>query len=220
MKRIIFAYSGLLLFWALPATVQAQFTYTTNADNTLTITGYTGSGGTVSIPTNINGLTVSGIGTNAFAGTGLNPNIKLNSVTIPGSVSNIGFEAFYYCSQMTNATIGNGVTGIGNYAFAYTALASITVPGSVAHLGDYAFEDCRATNVTIMNGVSSLGQYSFYNCISLLSVTIASSVTDIEDYAFYVCTKLTNAVFPIGTSNIGPFAFSSTALRNVNIPPT
>jgi hypothetical protein len=33
-----------LLFAAmLPAAVQAQFTYTTNGDNTITITGYTGS---------------------------------------------------------------------------------------------------------------------------------------------------------------------------------
>jgi hypothetical protein len=36
---------GLLCAALLPAGVQAQFTCTTNADNTLTITGYTGSGG-------------------------------------------------------------------------------------------------------------------------------------------------------------------------------
>ena len=46
---------------ALPAAVQAQFTYTTN-NGTITITGYTGSGGAVTIPGTINGLPVTSIG--------------------------------------------------------------------------------------------------------------------------------------------------------------
>ena len=51
------------LLLALPAVAQAQLTFTTNADGiTLTITGYTGSGGAVTIPTNINGLKVTSIG--------------------------------------------------------------------------------------------------------------------------------------------------------------
>src|ERR1017187_546571 len=43
----LFAAIGLLLFAPL---AQAQFTWTTNADNTITITGYTGSGGDVAMP--------------------------------------------------------------------------------------------------------------------------------------------------------------------------
>ena len=45
----------LLLLLALPAAVQAQYTDTTN-NGTITITGYTGSGGAVTIPDTINGL--------------------------------------------------------------------------------------------------------------------------------------------------------------------
>ena len=48
--------SGLLWAALLPAVVQAQYTYTTNDDNTLTITGYTGPGGTVR-PCNFPGVT-------------------------------------------------------------------------------------------------------------------------------------------------------------------
>jgi hypothetical protein len=47
-----------LLTGAVPATVQAQLSYMTN-DGTITIAGYSG-GGEVTIPTNINGLTVTG----------------------------------------------------------------------------------------------------------------------------------------------------------------
>ena len=45
-----------VMLLVLPAIGRAQFTYTTNADNTLTITGYTGSNGVVTIPDNIGGL--------------------------------------------------------------------------------------------------------------------------------------------------------------------
>ena len=56
----------LLLLLALPAVVQAQFTYTTT-NGTITITGYTGPGGWVTIPSTINGLPVTSIGDYAFA---------------------------------------------------------------------------------------------------------------------------------------------------------
>ncbi len=56
-----------LLLLTLPFVVQAQdYTYTTNDDNTITITGYTGSGGDVTIPDTINGLPVTSIGSYAF----------------------------------------------------------------------------------------------------------------------------------------------------------
>jgi hypothetical protein len=51
---------SLLLIGSLAS--QGQFISTTNADDTLTITAYSGAGGTVSVPGNIDGLTVTGIG--------------------------------------------------------------------------------------------------------------------------------------------------------------
>ena len=52
----------LLLFLMLPAAVQAgDYTYTTN-NGAITITGYTGPGGVVTIPSTINGVWVTSIG--------------------------------------------------------------------------------------------------------------------------------------------------------------
>ena len=53
MKKTILTLLGLLLL-AAPMAVQAQYYCNTNADNTLTIIGYSGPGGDVTIPTNIN----------------------------------------------------------------------------------------------------------------------------------------------------------------------
>jgi hypothetical protein len=64
---------------------QAQdFTFM-NTKGTITITGYTGPGGAVTIPTTINGLPVTSVGDRAFSG--LN---NLTGVTIPDSVTNLG----------------------------------------------------------------------------------------------------------------------------------
>jgi hypothetical protein len=55
-------------FSGLPTALWEPFTAATNADNaTVTLTGYTGPGGTVTIPGTLNGLPVTSIGTNAFA---------------------------------------------------------------------------------------------------------------------------------------------------------
>ena len=102
----------LLLLLAAPAVVQAQFTYTTS-NGTITITGYTGSGGDVTIPDTTNGLPVTSIGDDAFAHCS-----SLTSVTIPNSVTSIGSNAFYSCYGLTSVTIGNSVTSIGELAFA------------------------------------------------------------------------------------------------------
>src|SRR5215831_14710504 len=65
-----------LLLLALPVTLEAQFTYTTNGDGTITITGYTGPGSAVTIPSTINGIAVTGMGDDAFYG-----NTNLTSLT-------------------------------------------------------------------------------------------------------------------------------------------
>jgi hypothetical protein len=186
--RTVCAVRLLLLLLTLPALVQAQdYTYTTNDDNTISITGYTGSGGDVAIPNTIDGLPVTSIEYAAFAGC-----TSLTNITIPNSVTSIGDAAFDYCTSLTNAMIGTNVTNIGDWAFYHCiSLTIVTIPNRVTNIGDEAFYGCRSlTNVTIPNSVTSIGDEAFAVCISLTSVMIPNSVTDIGNYAFYGCTSL------------------------------
>jgi len=146
-----------LFLVVLPAVVQAQFTFATNGDNTITITGYTGPyGGAVTIPSTINGLPVASIGYEAFA------YCSLTSVTIPNSVTNIGGGAFYDCFALTNVTFGNSVTSIGTNAFCYCDnLTGIMIPASITSIGDGAFNDTGITNVMISAGVTNIGSHAF-----------------------------------------------------------
>jgi hypothetical protein len=100
-----------LLLLALPAAVQAQdYTYTTNDDNTITITGYTGSGGDVTIPDTIDGFSVTSIGEEAFCDCS-----SLTSVYFKGNAPNLRSNVFY---ADNNATVYYlpGTTGWENFA--------------------------------------------------------------------------------------------------------
>jgi BspA type Leucine rich repeat region (6 copies) len=191
----------LMLLLALPVTARAQFNFTTNS-GALTITGYTGPGGAVTIPATTNGYPITSIGAQAFSGTGL------TSVTIPDSVTSIGQEAFYGCTNLTNAMIPNSVTSIGQAAFdECTSLTSVTVPNGVTSIGEAAFIDCTSlTSVTIPNSVTNIAEAAFDGCTSLTSVTIPHSVTGIGEYAFSG-SGLTNVTIPNGVASIGTYAF-------------
>ena len=80
----------------------------------------------MTIPTNINGLTVTSIGADAFEN-----NTSLTSVTIPNSVTSIGVVAFEYCTSLFSVTIPNSVTSIGGGAFwDCTRLTSVYFTGN------------------------------------------------------------------------------------------
>jgi hypothetical protein len=151
----------LLLLMRLPAVVQAQdaystnadgsiYTYSTNADGSANIVAYAGPPWVVTIPTNINGLTVTTIGLDAF-----NNLTNLTSVTIPDSVITIGINAFSECYGLTNVAIGNSVTSIGHFAFGSCfSLTSVTIPGSVTSIGVVAFGSCFSLTSVYFQGNS------------------------------------------------------------------
>ena len=144
----------------------------------------------------------------------------LTDVTIPNSVTSIGNTAFYRCTGLTNVTIPNSVTSIGNNAFdGCTGLINLTIGNSVNSIGSYAFSGCTGlTNVTIPNSVTTIGNNAFYRCTGLINLTIGNSVNSIGSYAFSGCTGLTNVTIPNSVTTIGGYAFYvCTGLTSVTI---
>ena len=165
---------------------------------------------------------VTSIGESAFAGIN-----NLTSITIPGSVTEIGMNAFIACSSLTSFygkyASKDGrclvVDGVLN-SFAPAGLTEYTIPNSVTEIGDYAFYNCTSlTSVTIPNSVTSIGFSAFQSCTALTSVTIPERITEIKSHTFAECSSLTNITIPDSVTEIGIEAFADcTSLTSVTIP--
>ncbi|MEI6796969.1 MAG: leucine-rich repeat domain-containing protein, partial [Methanomassiliicoccales archaeon] len=102
------------------AAVEGDYTYTVLGDQA-TITGYTGVGGAILIPSTLGGKTVEIIGDSAFIGKS-----SLTSVVLPNSLISLNHMAFYGCNALTSMDLGSGLISIGSYAFAMSGLTSLT----------------------------------------------------------------------------------------------
>ncbi len=134
---------------------------------------------------------------------------KVTNLSIPDGVTSIGNYAFYNCSSLTSINIPASVTSIGSYAFYYcSSLTSINIPEGVTSIGSAAFYNCSSlTSINIPEGVTSIGDSTFYNCSSLTSINIPEGVTSIGSYAFYNCSSLTSINIPDSVTSIGSSAF-------------
>ena len=188
-----------------------------------TITKYNGTDTVVVIPSKINGVTVTTIGTDAFLG------LNITSVTIPANVTEIGSNAFAGCTNLTsvnyagdwsNLTIQSGNPAVQDAAneqlfdFAFTpdntAVIVIRYEGTAA---DVTIPSCyKGKPVTVIDHAA------FYNS-AVTSVTIPDSVTSIPDSAFGFCSQLTNISIPNSVTYIGFSAFNScTSLKSITLP--
>ena len=111
----------------------------------------------------------------------------------------LGGLAFRGCSGLISLTIPSSVTSIGYSAFeGCSGLTSLTIPSSVTSIGYKVFSGCSGlTSLTIPSSVTSIGSDTFYGCSGLTSLTIPSSVTYIGNSAFEGCSGLTNLYYII-----------------------
>ena len=149
------------------------------------------------------------------------PGGKIGSFTIPDSVTNIGYWAFYSCIGLTSVVIPDSVTSIGVGTFKLcTSLTEIVVDSnnkSYASKDDILFDKNFETIIccpggkigsfTIPDSVTSIGESAFAACTSLTDVTIPDSVTSIGYGAFRDCTSLTDVTIPNSVISIGDLAF-------------
>lgn len=212
-----------------------------------TITKYNGTDTVVVIPSKINGVTVTTIGTDAFWG------LNITSVTIPDSVTEIGSNAFADCTNLTSVhyegdwsklTIQSGNPAVQDAAneqlfdFKFippdnTAVivtryngtaADVTIPSRyqgkpVTMIDHAAFFNSVVTSVTIPDSVTSIGDNAFGFCSQLTNISIPNSVTDIGFSAFAHCTSLKSITLPSSLSSISEALFSGCSqLTTIQIP--
>lgn len=147
---------------------------------------------------------------------------SITSVDIPNGVTKIGNGAFAYYSGLTSVNIPNTVTSIGDYAFSNSnELTTISIPWTVTTIGIYAFNSCSGLTSVEINDywgrIRTISKGMFYYCTSLSSVTIPR-VRSIDDNAFEGCSSLTSVTIPSSVETIGDSAFNwCSSLADVTI---
>ncbi len=214
------------------------------ATDSLVVTGYSGSGGNITLQSQYEGLTVTTVDSGAFsslpAGTAL---------TLPSSLTSIADDAF--------SGVENSITldaPVGSYAYTYAVQHGFIDGGSdpdfiveltdttatvIGYVGDggnvvvprsfetlptvaiaaNAFEgDTSITSISFPTSLKSIGDEAFLNCSSLTSATLNDGLESIGVKAFAGC-DLTTVSIPASVTSIGNYAFidnSSLSAINVN----
>ena len=148
----------------------------------------------------------------------------VRQLTVPQTVTKIGYSAFADCTQLTAITLPAGLRELGNAAFkGCTALTGVALPDSLTALGYGVFRDCSAlTAAEFPAGIApvswSSGSSMLRNCTSLRSVKLPKTVSSLGDYFFAGCTALERIVLPDSVTEIGSNLFNGcTALTDVTL---
>ncbi|MBQ9522120.1 MAG: leucine-rich repeat domain-containing protein [Oscillospiraceae bacterium] len=127
---------------------------------------------------------------------------QIKNVVFSQGITRIGAYVFYgwgdyKFSELSSVTIPDSVTSIGFAAFDDTALKRLDIPGSVKELETCSF--CyinNLTEVTLAEGLCKIDARAFEGCGQLSSLTIPASVTEIGEDAFKLCPNLILTVSP------------------------
>lgn len=171
-KFISFALAVCLLTGMLSLSVSAEagddklpsedcfgYTYKFLSTSTIAITDYNGYDTEVTVPSKIDGYTVTSV--EGFDTT------KTKKITLPETVTTIGDSAF--------ATYDN---------FSYSVLEEVTLPRNLKNIGAGAFENCYfLTSIDIPESVTKIGNGAFYGCDNLKNISVKSDI-DIGNKAF------------------------------------
>ena len=170
----------------------------------------------ITIPTELNGIRVTGIGYLAFSNLS-----ALTNVTIPQGITSIGDYAFCACDWLISATIEEGVQSTGANMFNdCDRLATVKLPKSLTTIADGSFANCSALNhVTIPDNVTKIGTSAFCVCNGLSDITLGRGLTTIGDFAFKNCDSLETIQLPSNLKKIGKEAFRECdILKSITLP--
>ena len=162
----------------------------------------------------------------------------ITDLVVPDGVDKIGNCAFMNCPKLNSVTLPNSLTQIGGSAFAYTGIKSINIPENVTEIGSAAFIHC--TVLTELNyNAKALTDFTYDNYVfketgkngSGITVNVGKNVTKIPKYLFYPDSTyssttnygpyITRVVFADNSqcTSIGICAFNNcTSLSSINIP--
>ena len=135
---------------------------------------------------------------------------EIKALTIESGITSIGNYSF---SGLTNlATVNNlpeGITSIGQRAFANCPFVLISIPQSLTSIGEGAFFNCsNLATIYMFDNVTSIGEFAFGKCTNINNIRLSDNLTAISRSAFSECSSLTGIKIPDSVTSIGNSAFT------------
>ena len=135
---------------------------------------------------------------------------QLRQVTIPNSVTFIGYMAFSHCESLTDIILPDSIEWIGGEAFACcTSLKSVRLPDGITEIDRDAFRRCTSLKeIFLPPSVQCIREDAFADCESLEAVYGGEGLIAIEADAFSGCKKLRRFPWSSGVCSIAKNAFA------------
>ena len=171
------------------------------------------------LPASLKNVIINGdsdIGINAF-----NYCSPIKTITLTGNIEKIRNWSFRGCSSLTTVNIESNITQIFDYAFeGCGSLKNINLPASLTTIGNSVFEGCRSLeHIDLPASLTTIGSAVFKYCSTLKTIVIPEGIQAIEPSMFYYCTSLESIYIPNSVTQIKTSAFDHcTSLRTIEIP--
>ena len=145
-RRFCLVLSLLMLAVCIPALAEsAQWNY--DAEYCV-LRGYSGAGGDVAVPGEINGGTVDVIDINVFTGE------TITALSLPETVLELRSNAITWCPNLVSVSLPQSLVVINRLNFGNCgALAEVTIPAGVRYIGDSSFTFCESLRKITFEGV-------------------------------------------------------------------
>lgn len=180
--------------------------------NEVTIVGYEGPGGNITVPEEMGGMDVTAIGEGAFSGCQ-----SITGAVFPAGLHEIRSNAFYGCINLAAVTIPDTVTGLYADCFSGTAIANVNIPASVTALESIFGTAYSGTNAYDCDKLVSINvDGSNPNYASLDGVLFNKAMTQLIRYPMGKAE--TDYTIPEGVVTVGPSAFEGCCLSAVQLP--
>ena len=126
------------------------------------------------------------------------------------SKGDIGDNAFYGCTGITDATISNeGNIGESAFEGAMTSGNAVLKVSNKGNISNKAFYGCTGITDATISNEGNIGEWAFYGCTALETLTLGENVTSIGGSAFSGCSKLLVVTIPNKTNSLGSYSFAS-----------
>lgn len=166
-------------------------------------------------------------------------NCNMRTITIPNSVTFIGWMTFFNCSNLRYVVIPDSCTTIEQRAFESCRMLSwVYLPHTVTHAGGYdpfavppnhwnaAFPNCLYNGLWVQGAsatanAAARGNLTCYGCATTSPpghLTLPDTIEAITFDAFYTFRCLHSVDLPTSLTTLGARAFAGTSLTSVTLP--